>query len=157
MTEAILHATKGNPVPENHIAGYFTGHKNKKLRYGIFRSSQSVARGTIVLLHGRNECIEKYFETVNDLTEKRLLGRDFRHAWTGWLGATAEESSCRICEALFRLPEGHFVVSGAGGSAGHAPALLHDCPFHRRTCRPFHGTGTVQPHRAHGAQHPSFP
>ncbi|MES5099282.1 alpha/beta hydrolase [Agrobacterium sp. BA1120] len=70
MTEAILYATKGNPVPENHIAGYFTGHKNKKLRYAIFRSSHSVARGTIVLLHGRNECIEKYFETVNDLTAK---------------------------------------------------------------------------------------
>ncbi|WP_320195038.1 alpha/beta fold hydrolase [Agrobacterium rosae] len=70
MTEAILHATKGNPVPENHFAGYFTGHKNKKLRYAVFRSSQSVARGTIVLLHGRNECIEKYFETINDLTAK---------------------------------------------------------------------------------------
>lgn len=70
MTEAILHATKGNPVPENHIAGYFTGHKNKKLRYAIFRSGQSIARGTIVLVHGRNECIEKYFETINDLTAK---------------------------------------------------------------------------------------
>ncbi|KQO75711.1 alpha/beta hydrolase [Rhizobium sp. Leaf262] len=70
MTEAILHATKGNPVPENHIAGFFNGHKNKKLRYAIFRSSRSVARGTIVLLHGRNECIEKYFETINDLTAK---------------------------------------------------------------------------------------
>ncbi len=70
MTEAILHATPGNPVPENHIAGFFTGHKNRKLRYAIFRSSRSVARGTIVLLHGRNECIEKYFETINDLTAK---------------------------------------------------------------------------------------
>ena len=70
MTEAILHATKGNPVPENHIAGYFTGHRKKQLRYAIFRSSQSIARGTIVLLHGRNECIEKYFETINDLTAK---------------------------------------------------------------------------------------
>lgn len=70
MTEATLHATKGNPVPDNHIVGTFTGHKNKKLRYAIFRSSHSVARGTIVLLHGRNECIEKYFETINDLTAK---------------------------------------------------------------------------------------
>lgn len=70
MTEATLHATKGNPVPDNHIVGTFTGHGNKKLRYAIFRSSHSVARGTIVLLHGRNECIEKYFETINDLTAK---------------------------------------------------------------------------------------
>lgn len=68
MNEAILHATAGNPVPENHTAGFFTGHRNKQLRYAIFRSSQSIARGTIVLLHGRNECIEKYFETIRDMT-----------------------------------------------------------------------------------------
>ena len=68
MTEAILYATQGNPVPDNHTVGYFIGHRNKKLRYAIFRSSQSIARGTVVLLHGRNECIEKYFETINDLT-----------------------------------------------------------------------------------------
>lgn len=70
MTEATLYATTDNPVPENHIVGTFNGHKNKKLRYAIFKSERSVARGTIVLLHGRNEAIEKYFETINDLTAK---------------------------------------------------------------------------------------
>ncbi len=70
MTEATLYATTGNPVPGHHIVGTFTGHRNKTLRYAIFKSDRSVARGTIVLLHGRNECIEKYFETINDLTAK---------------------------------------------------------------------------------------
>ncbi|WP_296101176.1 alpha/beta hydrolase [uncultured Agrobacterium sp.] len=70
MTEAILHETKGNTVPGNHHIGIFEGQGGKKLRYAIFRSEQTVARGTIVLLHGRNETIEKYFETIRDLTAK---------------------------------------------------------------------------------------
>ncbi len=68
MIEATLRASHDNPVPGNHAVGYFTGHGGKKLRYAIFRSSRHIARGTVVLLHGRNECIEKYFETVTDLT-----------------------------------------------------------------------------------------
>lgn len=68
MDDVILHATPGNPLPENYTAGYFTGHRNKKLRYAVFRCQQSVAKGTIVLLHGRNECIEKYYETIINLT-----------------------------------------------------------------------------------------
>ena len=70
MTEAILHETKGNPVPDNHHVGTFEGHGKKSLRYAIFRSERPVARGTIVLLHGRNETIEKYFETIRDLTAR---------------------------------------------------------------------------------------
>lgn len=70
MTEAILHETKGNTVPGSHHVGIFEGQGGKKLRYAIFRSEQTVARGTIVLLHGRNETIEKYFETIRDLTAK---------------------------------------------------------------------------------------
>lgn len=70
--DPILRSTPDNPVPENHTAGYFTGHKGVKLRYAIFRSPHSVAKGTVVLLQGRNECIEKYFETVRDLNEQGL-------------------------------------------------------------------------------------
>ena len=68
MIEATLRASEDNPVPGNHTVGYFTGDRGKQLRYAIFRASRQVARGTVVLLHGRNECIEKYFETVSDLT-----------------------------------------------------------------------------------------
>lgn len=70
--DPILRSTPANPVPENHSAGYFTGHRGVKLRYAIFRSSHSVAKGTVVLLQGRNECIEKYFETIRDLNRQGL-------------------------------------------------------------------------------------
>lgn len=66
--EDVLYATPGNDVPDNHIAGYFETHDGLELRYAVFRSSVSVAKGTIVLLQGRNETIEKYFETIRDLT-----------------------------------------------------------------------------------------
>ena len=70
--EAILHATPGNPVPDNYIAGYFKGYRGINLRYAVFRSPVSLAKGTVVLLHGRNESIEKYFETINELTARGL-------------------------------------------------------------------------------------
>jgi lysophospholipase len=68
----ILFSTPENPVPPNHRAGYFEGFRGARLRYGIFRSEHSPARGTVVLLHGRNEFIEKYFETIRDLNAMGL-------------------------------------------------------------------------------------
>ena len=70
--EDILLSTPGNPVPPNHVAGYFEGHRGVKLRYAVFRSEISPARGTIVLLHGRSESIEKYFETIRDFNAMGL-------------------------------------------------------------------------------------
>jgi lysophospholipase len=52
-----------------------------KLRYAVFRSGSPVPRGTIVLLPGRNEPIEKYFETVRDLRD-----RGFAVAMIDWRG-----------------------------------------------------------------------
>ncbi|TDK39410.1 alpha/beta hydrolase [Rhizobium deserti] len=63
----ILHLTPNNPAPANYTAGYFTGHRGARIRYGLFRSDRSPAVGTIVLVPGRNEFIEKYFETIRDL------------------------------------------------------------------------------------------
>lgn len=68
----ILHLTPDNPPPANCTAGYFTGHKGARLRYAIFRSEISPARGTVVLVQGRNEFIEKYFETIRDLNAMGL-------------------------------------------------------------------------------------
>jgi lysophospholipase len=70
--EQVLFSTPGNPVPENRTEGFFETHDGLKLRYAVFRSQASVAKGTVVLLHGRNEFIEKYYETIRDLTDKGL-------------------------------------------------------------------------------------
>ncbi len=68
--DAILHATPGNPIPGTPLVGFFEGYRGVKLRYAVFRSSAPKTKGTIVLVHGRNESIEKYFETIREMNER---------------------------------------------------------------------------------------
>jgi len=83
--DSILHATADNPVPENHVAGFLEGLGGVKIRYAVFRSKERQAKGTVVLLQGRSECIEKYFETINDLTARGLWVATFD--WRGQAGS----------------------------------------------------------------------
>lgn len=71
-TPDLLLSTPDNPVPENATAGTFAGHGGVELRYAIFRSDAPRAKGTVVLIHGRNESIEKYYETIRDLNAMGL-------------------------------------------------------------------------------------
>jgi len=73
--------TDGNPVPNNHIVGWFNSAGGKRLRYAIFRADVPVALGTVVLLQGRNECIEKYAETIRHFTDRGLWVATFD--WRG--------------------------------------------------------------------------
>lgn len=68
----VLFESPGNPIPPNHFAGFFESFDGMKLRYAVFRSGSQVPRGTIVLLPGRNEPIEKYFETIRDLNGRGM-------------------------------------------------------------------------------------
>lgn len=66
----IIFATPGNPVPENASAGFVTAPDGRRLRYAHFRATARPLKGTVVILQGRNECIERYFETVRDLSAR---------------------------------------------------------------------------------------
>jgi lysophospholipase len=68
--EARLHATPGNPIPGTPLVGTFKGHRGVNLRYAVFKSTGDTTCGTIVLLHGRNETIEKYFETIREMNQR---------------------------------------------------------------------------------------
>ncbi|TIU63034.1 MAG: alpha/beta hydrolase, partial [Mesorhizobium sp.] len=61
MTD-FFHLTEDNPAPRNAASGFFTTPDGKKIRYGVFAAVARPLLGTVVLLTGRNECIEKYFE-----------------------------------------------------------------------------------------------
>ncbi|MBN9219959.1 MAG: alpha/beta hydrolase [Mesorhizobium sp.] len=80
MTD-IFHDTADNPRPENAAGGFFTTRDGKTIRYGLFTAVARPMRGTVVLLGGRNECIEKYFETIRD-----LAARGFGVATLDWRG-----------------------------------------------------------------------
>lgn len=82
---SILFATADNPVPENHFAGFMEGRGGAKIRYAVFRCRQREAKGTVVLLQGRSECIEKYFETIEDFTARGLWVATFD--WRGQAGS----------------------------------------------------------------------
>lgn len=82
---SVIYDTPHNPAPENAITGYFETRDNKRLRYAIFRSTVTRATGTVVLLQGRNETIEKYYETARDLTEAGLWVATFD--WRGQGGS----------------------------------------------------------------------
>lgn len=67
---AQLHETPGNPMPANATAGLLTTPDGVRLRYARFAAEARPLQGTVVILTGRNECIEKYFETIGDLSRR---------------------------------------------------------------------------------------
>jgi lysophospholipase len=66
-TTELLFETAGNPMPENAFAGMVTMPDGKRLRYARFGATGRPLKGTVIIFSGRNECIEKYFETIRDL------------------------------------------------------------------------------------------
>ena len=61
-----LFPTPRNPVPEGAVSGEITTADGVRLRFARF-APQAPLRGTVALLTGRTEFIEKYFEVVRDL------------------------------------------------------------------------------------------
>ena len=60
----------GNPTPKGAVCDTVKTDDGVDLRYACWLPNRSPVRGTIVLLHGRTEFIEKYFETINDLRRR---------------------------------------------------------------------------------------
>ena len=63
----VLFQMDGNPMPPLRDAGHLPVGQGQTIRYARFAARRAPRRGTIVLLGGRNETIEKLFETINDL------------------------------------------------------------------------------------------
>ena len=80
-----LYPTPGNPVPGTATVGHFSGADGRRLRYAVFRAENRPAQGTVVLLHGRNESIEKYFELIGSLLQRGLWVATFD--WRGQAGS----------------------------------------------------------------------
>jgi lysophospholipase len=59
-----------NPQPRNVACDVLPTADGLELRYALFMPSRSPVRGTVVILQGRTEFIEKYFETAADLRRR---------------------------------------------------------------------------------------
>lgn len=88
-----------NPVPDWARPGFFIAPDGKRLRYAVFPARARPLKGTVLLLSGRNECIEKYFETIRDLN-----ARGFWVATFDWRGQGGSDR-------LIRDPERGYVES----------------------------------------------
>lgn len=114
----------GNPVPENARCGFFAARDGKKIRYALFGATSRPLKGTVLLLGGRNEAIEKYFETIRD-----LASRGFGVATLDWRGQGASDR-------LIRNPVKGYVDSFQDYvldlETFFAEIILPDCrgPFH---------------------------
>jgi len=71
MTEHFFN-TPDNPLPDNAVGGFFKARDGRQIRYARFAATGRPEKGTVILLQGRNECIEKYFETVRNLSARGL-------------------------------------------------------------------------------------
>jgi len=70
-----------NPLPAGAVCGPVATGDGITLRTARWPAVRHPVRGTVVILHGRTEFIEKYFETVEDLTR-----RGFAVAAFDWRG-----------------------------------------------------------------------
>lgn len=59
-----------NPVPGGASEGIVTTPDGAKLRYATWQATRAPLRGTCVVVQGRSEYIEKYFEVIADLRRR---------------------------------------------------------------------------------------
>jgi lysophospholipase len=85
-----LFATEGNPIPRGAVTGTVTTPDKVQLRYARWRPTGRNPQGTVCLLQGRSEQIEKYFETVSDLRR-----RGFAVATFDWRGQGGSQRQLR--------------------------------------------------------------
>jgi lysophospholipase len=108
-----------NPVPEGAVTGILRAPDGVALRYARWPSTAG-RKGTVVLLHGRAEFIEKYFEVVSELRARGLAV-----ATLDWRGQGLSD------RALADVHKGHvrdFGKYGTDLTAFMQEIVLPDCP-----------------------------
>jgi lysophospholipase len=59
-----------NPIPSGARTFMFDGYDGTKLRAALWEPTRGPTRGTVCIIPGRGEYIEKYFEVVADLRRR---------------------------------------------------------------------------------------
>ncbi|MEO5806349.1 alpha/beta hydrolase [Devosia sp.] len=109
-----------NPIPEGVRAGYFLTSDKVRLRYALWPKSSGAHRGTVCLVQGRTEFIEKYFETVQD-----FRSRGFSVATFDWRG---QGGSDRLIGNRTLGYVDKFEDYWCDLKSFHGEILLPDCP-----------------------------
>jgi len=115
-----LAVVSSNPVPEGARVSVFETSDRVKLRYALFPKGPGAPKGTICLVHGRTEFIEKYFETITD-----FQSRGFAVATFDWRG---QGGSQRLIRNTRLGHVGSFEDYWTDLKSFHGSILLPDCP-----------------------------
>ena len=91
--EPRLFELDGNPMPAEIACGTLQTPDRMRLRFAVAPSQLPKTRGTVILLQGRNETIEKYFETITDLTALGYMVATFD--WRGQGGSSRLRGAAR--------------------------------------------------------------
>jgi len=108
-----------NPVPEGARVGYFLTSDKVRIRFAIWPRTGQAHRGTVCLVQGRTEFIEKYFETIADFRR-----RGFAVATFDWRG---QGGSDRLIGGNLGYID-KFEDYWTDLASFHAEILLPDCP-----------------------------
>jgi lysophospholipase len=109
-----------NPAPEGLRGGYFSTPDKVRLRYATFPKTAGAAKGTVCLVQGRTEYIEKYFETIGDFQK-----RGFAVATLDWRGQGGSDRLIGNRRLGFVRDFNDYWVDL---QSFHANILLPDCP-----------------------------
>ncbi|MBA4791271.1 MAG: alpha/beta hydrolase [Rhizobiales bacterium] len=120
-TDLPLCETPDDPAPPRGRAGFLRTVDGVKLRYAHWPADPGVpSRGTVTILSGRTEFIEKYYEVVRDLT-----ARGFAAAIFDWRGQGGSE---RLLRHPLKGHVGSFQDYQADLAAFVRQVLFPDCP-----------------------------
>jgi lysophospholipase len=88
-----LASTTENPVPKGMVSGILKTRDGIPIRYGLLKTDAGNPIGTVIILQGRNESIEKYFETATDLAKSGFDAVTFD--WRGQGGSARARGAIR--------------------------------------------------------------
>lgn len=109
-----------NPVPAGAEVNLLETPDGVKLRYATFPKGDGPPRGTICLVHGRTEFIEKYFETIADFQKRGFAVATFD--WRGQGGSQRLIANPRL--GFVRSFDDYWIDL----KTFHGQVLLPDCP-----------------------------
>ena len=115
-----LFGIEGNPIPDGATVGTVVAADGVRVRFARWRATQRRGQGTVLVLQGRGEAIEKYFEVIGDLRK-----RGFAVATFDWRGQGGSERHLRNA---MKAHVDSFAEYDRDLEAFTQHVLLPDCP-----------------------------
>lgn len=168
MPEPALFAHADYPVPGHGKVWLSKTRDGASLRFASWHPTTRPVRGTVVILQGRAEFIERYSETIADLRRRgfyvlafdwrgqggsQRFVRRHRKGHVGWLRHYQADLGLAMEEMLTKLPAPYFALAHSMGAAIALEAARHQAlPVQRLVAlAPMLGLSMVKRPRAAGA------